>query len=64
MKLGGNRPPGDNRLLFSTSGTGSFICPVVGKGSGGSMAPNESGGGGGVGPLGGPDHSSLSRPMC
>ena len=28
MKLGGNRPPGDNPLLFSTSGTGSFICPV------------------------------------
>ena len=25
MKLGGNRPPGDNPLLFSTSGTGSFI---------------------------------------
>ena len=23
MKLGGNRPPGDNPLLFSTSGTGS-----------------------------------------
>ena len=22
MKLGGNRPPGDNPLLFSTSGTG------------------------------------------
>ena len=29
MKLGGNRPPGDNPLLFSTSGTGSFICPVA-----------------------------------
>ena len=27
MKLGGNRPPGDNPLLFSISGTGSFICP-------------------------------------
>ena len=26
MKLGGNRPPGDNPLLFSTSGTGTFIC--------------------------------------
>ena len=26
MKLGGNRPPGDNPLLFSISGTGSFIC--------------------------------------
>ena len=25
-KLGGNRPPGDNPLLFSISGTGSFIC--------------------------------------
>ena len=24
MKLGGNRPPGDNPLLFSTSGTGSY----------------------------------------
>ena len=29
MKLGGNRPPGDNILLFSISGTGSFICPVA-----------------------------------
>ena len=29
MKLGGNRPPGDNPLLFSISGTGSFICPVA-----------------------------------
>ena len=26
MKLGGNRPPGDNPILFSISGTGSFIC--------------------------------------
>ena len=26
---GGNRPPGDNPLLFSISGTGSFICPVA-----------------------------------
>ena len=25
MKLGGNRPPGDNPLLFPISGTGSFI---------------------------------------
>ena len=25
----GNRPPGDNPLLFSISGTGSFICPVA-----------------------------------
>ena len=31
MKLGGNRPPGDNPLLFSISGTGSFICPVTKK---------------------------------
>ena len=29
MKLGGNRQPGDNPLLFSISGTGSFICPVA-----------------------------------
>ena len=29
MKLGGNRPPGDNPLLFAISGTGSFICPVA-----------------------------------
>ena len=29
MKLGGNLPPGDNPLLFSISGTGSFICPVA-----------------------------------
>ena len=29
MKLGGNRPPGDNPLLFSISGTGSFIWPVA-----------------------------------
>ena len=29
MKLGGNRPPGDNPLLFSISGTGSFIYPVA-----------------------------------
>ena len=29
MKPGGNRPPGDNPLLFSISGTGSFICPVA-----------------------------------
>ena len=29
MKLGGNRPPGDNPLLFSISGTGSFICPIT-----------------------------------
>ena len=29
MKLGGNRPPGDNPPLFSISGTGSFISPVV-----------------------------------
>ena len=28
MKLGGNPPPGHNALLFSTSGTESFICPV------------------------------------
>ena len=27
MKPGGNRPPGDNPLLFSISGMGSFICP-------------------------------------
>ena len=27
--IGGNRPPGDNPLLFSISGTGSFICPVA-----------------------------------
>ena len=26
MKLGGNRPPGDNPILFPISGTGSFIC--------------------------------------
>ena len=26
MKLGGNRPPGDNPLVFSISGTGSFTC--------------------------------------
>ena len=30
MKLGGNRPPGDNPLLFPISGAGSFIiCPVT-----------------------------------
>ena len=29
MKLGGNRPPGDNPLLFSTSGTGSTDSPQV-----------------------------------
>ena len=29
MKLGGHRPPGDNPLFFSTSGTGYFICPVA-----------------------------------
>ena len=29
MKLGGNWPHGDNPLLFSISGTGSFICPVT-----------------------------------
>ena len=29
MKLGGNRPAGDNPLLFSISGTGSCICPVT-----------------------------------
>ena len=29
MKLGGNRPPGDNPLLFAISGTGSFISPVA-----------------------------------
>ena len=29
MKPGGNRPPGDNPLLFSISGTGSCICPVA-----------------------------------
>ena len=29
MKLGGNRPPGYDALLFSISGTGSFICPVT-----------------------------------
>ena len=29
MKRGGNRPPGDNPLLFSISGTGSYICPVA-----------------------------------
>ena len=29
MKPGGNRPAGDNPLLFSISGTGSFICPVA-----------------------------------
>ena len=29
MKLGGNRPPGDNPLLLSISGTGSFTCPVT-----------------------------------
>ena len=29
MKPGGNRPLGDNPLLFSISCTGSFICPVV-----------------------------------
>ena len=29
MKLGGNRTPGDNSLLFSISGMGSFICPVA-----------------------------------
>ena len=29
MKLGGNRPPEDNPLLFLISGTGSFICPVA-----------------------------------
>ena len=28
-KLGGNRPPGDNPLLFLISGMGSFICPVA-----------------------------------
>ena len=28
MKLGGNRPPGHDALLFSISGTGSFICSV------------------------------------
>ena len=33
MKLEGNRPPGDNPLLFAISGTGSFICPVVILGS-------------------------------
>ena len=27
MKLGGNRPPGDNPLLFSISGTGSLNMP-------------------------------------
>ena len=29
MKLGGNRQPGDNPLLLSMGGTGSFICPVA-----------------------------------
>ena len=29
IKLGGNRPPGDNPLLFLISGTGSFIWPVA-----------------------------------
>ena len=29
MKLGGNRPLGDNPLLLSISGMGSFICPVA-----------------------------------
>ena len=29
MKLGGNLPPGHDVLLFSISGTGSFICPVT-----------------------------------
>ena len=29
MKPGGNRPPGDNPLFLSISGTGSFICPVA-----------------------------------
>ena len=29
MKLGGNLPPGHDALLFSISGTGSFICPVA-----------------------------------
>ena len=29
VKLGGNRPLGDNPLLFSISGTGSFICQVA-----------------------------------
>ena len=29
MKPGGNRPPGDNPLFFSISGTGSLICPVA-----------------------------------
>ena len=29
MKLGGNRPPGDNPLFFLISGMGSFICLVA-----------------------------------
>ena len=29
MKLGGTRPPGDNPLLLSISGTGSVIYPVA-----------------------------------
>ena len=29
MKLGGNLPPGHYALLFSISGTESFICPVA-----------------------------------
>ena len=29
MKLGGNLPLGHDALLFSISGTGSFLCPVT-----------------------------------
>ena len=54
MKLGGNLPPGHDALLFSISGTGSFIClvtdtrldltktfiyPVMDQGGGGYSAP-------------------------